>query len=241
MSIGQIKEELVDAVASVTAKVCDFFSVCNVSSGHLPLSVLMNIILPAFLLRLHTQLSPAVCSPGNVQSSSSPKLPLDFNHSLGCYLRIIQICNTRYDTSYIADWFEQLIRMATTVKVTMLTVRTCSPKQSSSFPNSFLDFLEYQPMAYLRLAATIDNLFATANVSVATNQLLSSLQRVIEPQTGLLCASSTINSGRDPSTHPRKQYEDCNYLEADEDCYDFSSIQKLDYMYLINDIPSLGG
>lgn len=227
MSISQIKEELIDAVSAVTAKVHDFFSVCNASSGQLPLSVLMNIILPAFLLRLDIQLSPSVASLGNGHSSPSPKLPRDSNYSLNCYLQIIQICNTRYDTSYIADWFEQLIRMATAVKMRMLTAHTCSPKQLPYFPQSFLDFLEYQPIAYLRLATTIDNLFAAANVSLETTQRLSALQRGIIPQSGLIFASSTNHPRRDPGAH--------------ESCDDFTSVQQTDYMYLINDLPVIGG
>jgi hypothetical protein len=242
MSIRQIKEELIDAIGAVTATVRDFFTVCNVSSGHLPLSVLMNIILPAFLLRLDIQLSPSAPSLGNVHSSPSPKLPRDSKHSLNFYLQIIQICNTRYDTSYIADWFEQLIRMATAVKMRMLSAHTRSPKQLPSFPESFLDFLEYQPIAYLRLAATIDNLFAAANVSLATTQRLSALQRGMVPQSGIICASSTNHSRHDLVTSLNKQCDDnSDYPTTLEGCDDFTSGQQTDYMYLINNLPLLGG
>lgn len=239
ISIRQIKEELIDAIAAVTAKVRDFFTVCNVSSGHLPLSVLMNTILPAFLLRLDIQLSPSVSSLENIDSLASSKLPRDSNHSLDCYLQIIQICNTRYDTSYIADWFEQLIRMATAVKMRMLTAHTRSPKQAPYFPKSFLDFLEYQPIAYLRLAATIDNLFATANVNLATTQRLSALQRGMLPQNGLVCAHSTSHFRHSLPTPFNKQCGDNS--KTHEGCDDFTSGQQTDYMYLIDDLPILGG
>jgi hypothetical protein len=202
----------------------------------------MNTILPAFLLRLDVQFSPSVPSLGNFDSSLTPKLPCDSTHSLDCNLQIIQICNTRYDTSYIADWFEKLIRMATAIKMRMLTAYTRSPKKLPYLPKTFLDFLEYQPMAYLRLAATIDNLFAAANVNLETTQRLSALQRGIMPQSGLICASSDNYSLHGPPISLDKQCDhDSDYPATHEGCDSFTSGQQIDYIYLIDDLPVLGG
>ncbi|KAH8697960.1 fungal-specific transcription factor domain-containing protein [Talaromyces proteolyticus] len=237
ISINQIKSELVDAVATVTAKVREVCTACNVSKGQLPLSILMNTILPAFLLRLNMQLCSSTPSfYGEYPSSISPYSYED-NQSLKCYLQIIDTCNVRYDTSYIAHWFDQLLRMATAVKVRMLAVQKRFPEQLPRLTGSFIDLLEYQPMTYLSLATAIDGLFATANVTIETAQVLSTFQRGV-----ILESEHQIMISNDPTNYelPNSRSELSTRVSSNKEG-DFDVAQKQDYIQLVQDLPILGG
>lgn len=148
--LNDLKQELTDAFNTVTDKVKQF--ILNGTARHLPLAVLLNVLLPNFLLRLNSQLS---CLSAEDQL-------LD-GQGLQCYSVMTKLCAQRYDTSYVAQCNDQLMRMFEIAEMNILaeSSKGISVEQRTVLPKSYTDILEYQPAVYLRLATTLDILLAT--------------------------------------------------------------------------------
>ena len=146
--LSDVKKELTDAVKTVTEKVKEFIQ--SDSASQLPLAALVNVLLPNFLLRLNSQLTPL----------SAQDQPRD-RDALWYYSALTKLCTERYGTAYMADCNDRLFRMFEIAEMGILreALNGISAEQNL-LPKSYTDILEYQPALYLRLAATLDGFLA---------------------------------------------------------------------------------
>jgi hypothetical protein len=165
--LSDVKRELTDAVKTVTVKVKEF--ILSDSAGHLPLAALVNVLLPNFLLRLNSQLTPL----------SAQDQPWD-REALWHYSALTKLCTERYGTAYMADCNDRLFRMFEIAEMGILreALDGISAEQNLLL-KSYTDILEHQPALYLRLAATLDSFLARGMNSE------SWLNSIMQPEFGL--------------------------------------------------------
>jgi hypothetical protein len=127
------------------------------------------VLLPNFLLRLNSQLTPL----------SAEGQPWD-REALWYYSALTKLCTERYGTAYMADCNDRLFRMFEIAVMGILREALDGiPAEQNLLLKSYTDILEYQPALYLRLAATLDSFLARGMNSE------SRLNGIMQPEFGL--------------------------------------------------------